>query len=243
MEEGDVAKQGDDARGTPSVCLAGLGGQRHAHCLCDRAVDAGGAAGRVGVHAVEGQAYQGGVAHRIGSAQDQGVIDRQRVSHRCRDVQSGKAQLGIFEGLADGVGSHLRCTLADLQPLAGRLTANLDCGSQGCGITAWVGEVGGAGEHDEVDVWIVDKGQHAAVQRGVSDHDDLLDLGVDHVVVGGDLGAAEDVRRCRVHRVIRCGRGRLSDGGNVLEAFDLPGFVAGDDEGVLAQVHGYLAVV
>ena len=73
--------------------------------------------------------------------------------------------------------------------------------------------------------------------------DDLLHLGVDHVVVGGDLGAAEEVCCGRVHRVIgrRC-RG-LGDGGDILQAFDFPGLIAGDDERVAAEIDGHLSVI
>ena len=50
------------------------------------------------------------------------------------------------------------------------------------------------------------------MQRGVAHHDDLLNLGIDHVVIRRDLRLAENVRRGRVHGVERSRRGGLRDG-------------------------------
>ena len=75
------------------------------------------------------------------------------------------------------------------------------------------------------------------------DNDDLLRLRVHDVVVGADLRLAENRGRQRVHRMIRGGCGRLSDGRHVLEALDGPGLVARDDKGVAAEIHRDLPVV
>ena len=73
--------------------------------------------------------------------------------------------------------------------------------------------------------------------------DDLFNLGVDHIIIRGDLRLAEDMRRRWMHRMIRARRARLCDGWHVLEAFYLPGLIARNDQCVLAQIHGHFTVV
>ena len=161
-------------------------------------------------------------------------------------MQAGEAQVRPVlagEHLAHTVGRHLRCAIADLHPLCGGLTAGLDRGAQLRGLAARVGEVLGAGQADKVNVGITKQRQHPAVQSGMANDNDLLHLGVDHVVIRGDLRAAEDVRCRRMHRVIRRRRGGLRDGRHVLEPLDLPCLIAGHHQRVAGQVHGHLAVV
>ena len=81
------------------------------------------------------------------------------------------------------------------------------------------------------------------MQRRVPHDDDLLHLGIDHIIIRGDLRLAEDVRRRWMHRMIRARRARLRDGWHVLEAFYLPGLITRNDQRVLAQIHGHLTVV
>ena len=96
MEERDVPHERDGARGANLRGLAGLGGQRHADGLGHRAVDASGAARRVGLHAVERKAHEAGVAHRIRGAEDERVTHGKRIRHGGRDVQAGKSIVLIF---------------------------------------------------------------------------------------------------------------------------------------------------
>ena len=166
-------------------------------------------------------------------------------------MEAGKADLGLGGVLTGGlrqdltntVGRHLGRAFADFHPLAGGRAADFDGGSQLRGLTARVGEVLRAGQADEVDIGITEQCQNSAVQGGVAHDDDLVHLGVDHVVIGGHLSAAEEVGRSRVHRVIGRGCRGLGDGGDVLQPIYFPGFVARDDKGVAAEIDGHLAVV
>ena len=107
VDEGEIAEQGDRAGG---VRQGGADGRGH------RSVDAGHAA--VGPHcdALGVQAHQGGVAHRVGGAENQLVTRAHRRGHRGSDMQPGGqrmgGQLSVNRGQRTAVG-----LLAAPQPL------------------------------------------------------------------------------------------------------------------------------
>ena len=158
-------------------------------------------------------------------------------------MQPRKSQFFVLKSLAHGLSRHVGSTLANLHPLAARFPGDLDGGAKACVLTALIGEVLGAREHHQINIRIIHQRQNAAVQSRVPDDDDLFHLGIDHIIIRRDLRLAEDMRRRRMYRMVRAWRAWLCDGWHVLEAFYLPGLVPRNDQCVLAQVHGYFAVI
>ena len=212
VQECHIPYQGHHAWGAPIGGIQRLRGQGDANGLGHCAIDAGHPARGVGIHAVKGHTDEGGIAHRIRGAEDHRVIDRKRIAYRRRYVQSGKPELFFLQCCAHGLAGHVGRALANLEPLAAWLPGDLDGGAKARVIPALVGKVRRAREHHQVDIRVIHQREHAAVQRGVAHHDDLLNLGIDHVVIRRDLRLAENVRRGRVHGVERSRRGGLRDG-------------------------------